>query len=208
MNRELRAEARRSIDHLIARGFINEANIVARVSGQLEYAMDGSGDEEPSYDDIESLVEPMVAERLEQQRRAEQRWKRLTDCDKLDLAFADLEKQGIIARQDYWCCARCAHSAAGFEIFGNERGRDFWKGYVFYHEQDTDGAPGGSLLLGFGAYEDGDEAMKEVARTVVETLGRYKLKARWNGKPDTRIDVIDLNWRWRRFTTRPKLEEA
>jgi hypothetical protein len=55
MNKELRAEARRSIDHLIARGFINEANIIARVTGQLEYAMDGNTDEEPSYDDIESL---------------------------------------------------------------------------------------------------------------------------------------------------------
>jgi hypothetical protein len=208
MNKEQHAEARRSVDHLIARGFIDEPNIVERVAEQLLFSEEGIGDEEASFEDIESAIKPLVAERLEKRRRAEQRWKRLTDCDKLDLAFADLEEQGIIARQDYWCCARCAHSAAGYEIFGNERGTDFWKGYVFYHEQDTDGAPGGSLLLGFGAYEDGDEAMKEVARTVIETLGRYKLKAEWNGKPDTRIDVVDLNWRWRRFTKRPTLKEA
>jgi hypothetical protein len=208
MNKEQRAGARRLVDRLIARGFIDEVNIVARATGELEYTMDGSGDEYPGFEEIEPVIEPMVTERLAMRRRAEQRWKRLTDCDKLDLAFADLEEQGIIARQDYLCCSGCAHSAAGFEIFGNERGKDFWKGYVFYHQQDTDGAPGGSLLLGFGAYEDGDEAMQEVARTVIETLGRYKLKARWNGKTDTRIEVIDLNWRWRRFTKRPKLKEV
>ena len=208
MNKEQRAEARRSVDHLIARGFIDEPKIVDRVANELLYFIVDSGDEEPSLEDLESIIEPMVAERLEMRRRAEQRWKRLTDCDKLDLAFADLEEQGIIARQDFWCCARCAHYAAAFETSRNKREEGFWKGYVFYHEQDTDEAPSGSLLLGFGAYEDSDEAMKAVARTVVETLGRYKLKTRWNGRPDTRIDVIDLNWRWRRFTKRPRLEEA
>ena len=208
MNKEQRAEARRSVDYLIARGFINEATIEACAVEDVLFAMGEGGDEELDCDDIEASVKSMVAERLEMRRRAEQRWKRLTDCDKLDLAFADLEEQGIIARQDYWCCARCAHSAAGYEIFGNERGEDFWKGYVFYHEQDTDDAPSGSLMLGFGAYEEGDEAMKEVARTVIETLGRYKLKAEWNGKANTRIDVVNLNWRWRRFTKRPKLKEV
>jgi len=208
MNKEQRAEARRSVDHLIARGFIDEANIVARVTAELECTMDGSGDEGPGLEDIESVIKRLVAERLEMRRRAEQRWKRLTDCDKLDLAFADLEEQGIIARQDFWCCARCAHYAAASEIYGKERNESFWKGYVFYHEQDTDYAPDGSLSLGFGAYEGGDEAMKAVASTVVETLGRYKLNTQWNGKPDTRIEVVDLNWRWRRFTSRPKQKEA
>ena len=208
MNKEQHAEARRSVDHLIARGFIDEINIVDRAANELLFSMEDSGDEEPNFDDIESVIKPMVAERLEKRRRVEQRWKRLTDCDKLDLAFADLEEHGIIARQDFWCCARCAHYAAAFETSRNERDEGFWKGYVFYHEQDTDGAPGGSLLLGYGAREDGDDAMKAVARTVVETLRRYKLKAEWNGKPETRIEVIDLNWRWRRFTKRPKLKEV
>jgi hypothetical protein len=208
MNKGLRTEARRSIDHLVARGYIDEAKIVGRVANELLYTMEESGDEEACLEDIEAVIKPMVAERMEKRRRAEQRWKRLTDCDKLDLAFADLEEQGIIARQDYWCCSRCAHYAAGFEIFDNERGEDFWKGYVFFHEQDTDGAPGGSLLLGFGAFKEDDKAAKEVARTVIETLGRYKLKTRWNGNTDIRIRVVNLNWRWRRFTRRPKLREV
>jgi hypothetical protein len=208
MNKEQHAEARRSVDHLIARGFIDEPNIVDQVAHQLLFSMEDLADEDATLKELESAVTTLVAARLAKRRRAEQRWKRLTDCDKLDLAFADLEEQGIIARQDYWCCARCAHSAAGCAMFDNERGKDFWTGYVFYHEQDTDGAPGGSLLLGYGAREDGDDAMKTVARTVIETLGRYKLKAEWNGKPDTRIEAVDLNWRWRRFTTRPTLKEA
>ena len=207
MNKEQRAEARQSVDRLIARGFNKQIDIAERVSNEMVWSVAEGGDEEPNFDDIEAIVKSMVTERMEKRRRAEQRWKRLTDCDKLDLAFADLEEQGIIARQNYWCCARCAHSAIVYEILGDESKRDFWKGYVFYHDQDTDGAPGGSLLLGFGGYKPGDEVMKEVAETVVETLGRYKLKAEWNGKPDTRIKVVNLNWRWRRFTKRPKLRE-
>jgi hypothetical protein len=84
MNKEQRAGARRLVDRLIARGFIDEVNIVARATGELEYAMDGSGDEYRGFEEIEPVIEPMVTERLAMRRRAEQRWKRLTDCDKLE----------------------------------------------------------------------------------------------------------------------------
>jgi hypothetical protein len=47
MDKELRTEAGRSIDHLIARGFVDEANIVGRVANELLYTMEDSGDASP-----------------------------------------------------------------------------------------------------------------------------------------------------------------
>src|SRR5262249_12302420 len=34
-------------------------------------------------------------------------WGPTTDCDRLDQAFATLNRQGIVARQDFSCCNNC-----------------------------------------------------------------------------------------------------
>lgn len=210
MNREIRKAARKMVDHLVAQGFPDEAFII----DYAEFNALADVDPQPELTDQErtDFIKSIVAERLEKRRRAEQRWSRLTDCDRLDMAFADLQEQGILARQNFRCCSNCASFSVYFEIDDEKREKGFWKGYVFYHQQDTECAPGGTLYLGFGAMDEreredqGEQARMAIGEAVVETLGRYRLKTSWNGDHATRIKVVDLDWRRRRFTTPPKIK--
>jgi hypothetical protein len=200
MNQEQQKAAREIVDGLIAQGFNTRRDIVELAASQYTWRVD----EELDFDDAMPLVRPIVKARLEQRRRAEQRWTRLTDCDRLDLAFRDLEKQGIVARQNYWCCSNCGHFNAGMEAWEKRSKTGRCLGYVFFHEQDTECAPSGSLMLCFGTVEESGISEVELAGMVIDTLRRHGLKTEWSGDPQTRITVVGLKWRWRRFTRRPR----
>ena len=76
------------------------------------------------------------------------------------------------------------------------------RGYVFFHQQDAEGAVDGSLYLSYGARADGESAQLAIAKEVVAVLKRAGLDASWNGRYDTRISV-KLDWKKRRFTKPP-----
>src|SRR5262245_26167777 len=40
-------------------------------------------------------------------REAQAGWAPVTDCDRLDAAFTELDHVGVLARQHYRCCATC-----------------------------------------------------------------------------------------------------
>ena len=52
----------------------------------------------------------------------------------LNRAFAALEEEGIIARQNFTCCGTCASAEIWDEIDDSRE----WKGYVYFHQQDTE----------------------------------------------------------------------
>lgn len=49
----------------------------------------------------------MVQENIESQMREQVNWQETTDCNRLDQAFENLSRQGIISRQNYSCCGNC-----------------------------------------------------------------------------------------------------
>src|SRR5262245_39055166 len=77
-------------------------------------------------------------------------WPKITDCDKLDQAFAALEVRGVIALQN----AGLTHSDGYTEIrevYDSRPDRDRILGYCFYHGQALEFAvQGRGLYLGFG----------------------------------------------------------
>lgn len=117
----------------------------------------------------------------------------------LNLAFAELRRAGLIARQSYLCCGSCA--CAGIADLARRaaaRGRKPL-GAVYYHRQDAESAgEDGGLYLGFGfpdddalgGEEDGQAATRRVGALVRETLERYRLRVEWDGSPDERIFVV------------------
>ena len=124
----------------------------------------------------------------------------------LNRAFAALEEEGVIARQNFTCCGTCASA----EIWDEMDDSREWKGYIYFHEQDTESlAESGGTYIGFGsflAYPRDEEkwntlsdAQKEEIRalheklsaqllreTVIPMLEKHGLSVKWNGNYNTR----------------------
>lgn len=91
---------------------------------------------------------------------------------KLGKAFAQLRKQGYIAKKNFLCCQSCAWSSITTESPNAEK-------VVFYHHQDNDDIPEGYVYLAWrGEYVD---IVKELAKTGLAILSA--------GDPNKRILV-------------------
>lgn len=124
----------------------------------------------------------------------------------LNRAFAALEEEGVIARQNFTCCGTCASSEIWDEIDDSRE----WKGYVYFHQQDTESlAESGGTYVGFGSFlaypkdenewKALNEAQKEEIRAlheklsvelmtdiIIPVLQKHSLTVKWNGSFNTR----------------------
>ena len=130
--------------------------------------------------------------------KAEASWPQFTHCDRLDAAFAALERKGIVARQNFSCCGTCGSTEIWDEMDGARDAGMPVRGYAFYHMQDTERAvDGDGLYLNYGAVEDGEAAALAIGRAIVEGIEAHGLRTDWNGKWSQRIGV-SLDWKRRR----------
>src|SRR5262245_40458144 len=101
-------------------------------------------------DDLLTEIKRLTADALAVQQSEEAGWGPTTDCDRLDSAFAALNAQGIVARQDFSCCNECGFTEIWDEVDLEEKLHPV-KGYVFYHLQCTERAiKTGQLLIAYG----------------------------------------------------------
>lgn len=146
----------------------------------------------------DTVVSRAIGEALDTFLREQKTWPRLTDCDRLDRAFEILERGGIVARQNYWCCQTCGSAAIHDEMLSAAEDGEPVRGYVFYHEQDTEGAAGyGQLYLAYGSFSGEDSDSVAIGKELVIHLEEVGLEPRWGGKLDERISV-DVDWKRRR----------
>jgi len=61
-----------------------------------------SDDQEPEV--LRPIAERLTREAVEAHLAAQEQWPSVTDCDLLDRAFEELERAGVVARQDFTCC--------------------------------------------------------------------------------------------------------
>ncbi|HET6572719.1 MAG TPA: hypothetical protein VFG68_03885 [Fimbriiglobus sp.] len=164
----------------------------------LRIAVEVAGDGLPNPDALLPIAQRVVREALTDHYQEQAGWPATTDCDRLDDAFAELESNGIVCRQDFSCCGNCGVAEIGDEITATEAtGRDV-KGYTFYHMQDTESATEGyGLYLYYGATEKGEAAALEIARQIVAVLQTHGLTTEWDGSWRQRIGV-KLDWKRRR----------
>ncbi|HMY21109.1 MAG TPA: hypothetical protein PKA58_32525 [Polyangium sp.] len=155
----------------------------------------------PNAAPIEGKLRGYAAKLWNQAEAEERTWQGVSTNDRLDKAFEFLQQSGIFSAQDYWCCSSCGHTAAA-ESMTEQKTR----GYVFYHEQDTDRAiDGGGLMLAYGSYEGEDEKTTAIAREIGSALDRFGVPYEWNGSPDSRIFILPFEWRKRRTTQAPPI---
>jgi hypothetical protein len=151
-----------------------------------------------------AIVQKLLPELVRAKLASEAAWPAVTDCDRLDAAFADLTKAGIVCRQNFTCCQNCGFAEIGAEIDDEAARGIVPRGFAFFHQQDTesateqDGRHG--LHLSYGALTSDKDAHAAasvaIGRDVVAVLAGHDLICDWDGTLGSRIRV-KLDWQRR-----------
>jgi hypothetical protein len=142
----------------------------------------------------QALTEQAIAAHLE----AQQSWPEVTDCDRVDAAFAELDEAGIIARQNFSCCGACGTNEIHDELEKAEKAGQPVRGYTFFHIQDTEQAVAGeALFLSYGSVSKDKGEAVAIGHEILTALTRHGLTPGWNGKHAHRI-ALPLTWLRRR----------
>jgi hypothetical protein len=183
-------DLREFIAHRVREGFESAHEIIENAQN---WACEKCG-----RDDLLPEIKRLTAEALAVHQAEQAGWGPTTDCDRLDSAFAALNAQGIVARQDFSCCNNCGFTEIWDEVEKEERQHPV-EGYVFYHLQCTERAiETGQLLMAYGCVEEDPQAFLGVANKIVAGLRKTGLNASWGGTAGHPIVVEGLVWRRRR----------
>ncbi|MFB7932079.1 hypothetical protein ACFC4C_23590 [Streptomyces sp. NPDC056039] len=184
---EVSARAEGYVHELLRDGYLDIETMIR----ETVYLMQGKEDSSPvSPAQAREIVERLWLERVDEQET----WSEPTDPDRLERAFAALDRAGIVAREDFTCCRGCGMAEIGAEADGTPGVR----GFVFFHHQCTRGAARGhGLSLYYGGFDGSEETTKAVGHEVVAALAAAGLSTEWDGDPGKAIDVGPLEWRKR-----------
>jgi hypothetical protein len=183
-------EMRQSIERDVAAGY--------SAPDQIENSAVEVYSEGQSPESIRAQARKFLHQSLAKHAAAQATWPAETDCDRLDKAFAELEQNGVVARQNFSDCGTCGVAEIGDVIDAARKSGRNVRGYVFYHMQDTESAVNGSgLYLNYGSVGPDEKADLKIAAEIVEALKQCGLKATWNGTIKQRIGV-KLDWKRRR----------
>lgn len=178
---------RESIALQVRGGFLDEADIIEIATERANEECDAS---------VAARVPGMVREAFAAQYAEQATWPVVTDCDRLDDAFAALERQGIVARQNWTCCMPCGTAEIGGEMEDAGKSGPVC-GYTFFHQQDTESAAEGyGVYLAYGAESANEEESVAVGQRVCDALRSAGLEPDWNGDLATRIR-LPLKWQKR-----------
>jgi len=171
-------------------GYYSPEEVGERIADNLEDGVD------------EARLRAAVPVEFAKKQASEATWPEVTDCDRLDRAFAELEQHGIVALQN-----------AGYTMSDGlddvadartERGLDHCTGYCFFHEQDLERAlVGDGLMLAFGTFTPDESHRNQVAQRIRSVLQQHGFVAEWSGDPMQRIRVPKITWQRRQ--ARPQL---
>lgn len=145
----------------------------------------------------EPFLRSSVAGEFAEKAAVETSWPERTDCDRLDEAFKSLNASGIIALQNAGYTMSDGLSDVA-EVL-HERGRSDIKGYCFYHGQDLErGVAGDGLMIAFGDLDDDRTKKSEIGEIVKQILEQSGFEVRWNGDPETRLNLPNFDWKRRK----------
>lgn len=141
-----------------------------------------------------------VKKEVARKKAEEATWPATTDCDRLDKAFAAMEKAGLVVEQDAGLT-----KSDGLEIVTEayedavEDGEaDGIVGYCYYHGQDLDRVmASGDLWLAFGGFDGDQKRSVEISGLVKGALEDAGFAAQWSGSVHERILVRGIRWQRR-----------
>jgi hypothetical protein len=101
--------------------------------------------------DARSTAQRILTEELAAFQEEMKGWPKVTDCDRLDAAFEELERNGIVARANFTCCSNCGRAEIGGPMQEAAARGLCVRGYAFFHQQSTERAVEGSgVMLKYG----------------------------------------------------------
>lgn len=156
--------------------------------------------EDLEYDAEAHPYSAMLAEfgqaEIAEKQAAETTWPAMTDCDRLDSVFHQMDGQGILALANAGYTTSDAHGDAWGII--NEAPPGHYRGFCFYHGQDVERAVlGHSLWLGFDAVSEEPAAKRALGEEIAGNLRQAAFYVVWNGDPETRMSIEGLDWKRR-----------
>ena len=139
-----------------------------------------------------------IEKAFRQKRAEEETWPEVTDCDRLDRVFEELEEQGILALQNagYTQSDGLADVSQFYREAGGEQSGI--EGYCFYHGQDLERVmESGELWLAFGHVSGEDGPGAEVGRRIKRAFEAAGFAVEWDGSIKTRLLVKAIRWQRR-----------
>jgi hypothetical protein len=205
--KQLSADLKRSIVVAAKGGFDTKAKLLRDIRERVQ---DELGEPHPA---LEKELSAYAADLLDKQRVAERAWTTRTTNDAIEDAFAALSRAGIVALQNAGYTMSDGWEDANEVATRLKAKKRTPRGATFYHYQDLGrGVAGQGLMLAFGAYEASDKkrdaASVAIGHEIVETLARFGIKTKWNGKLERRIAIAPFRWRRRQFTKAPKAKRS
>jgi hypothetical protein len=180
-------QALQRICHYVWSGFYSSQDIEQICQYTFEFGKTG-------MDWVRACIDQQFADKFEQQLE----WPEKTDCDRLDEAFAALEKFCIIALQ----------KAGDTQSQGMEIVSGLWRdlggehsqvvGYCFYHAQDLERVmKGDALHLTFGDIH-GDEAKGvSIGMLLCRVFKQHGFAVVWDEDVKTRVQICGIDWKRR-----------
>ncbi len=205
MNQNILSELAERIRAGLAEGFDGPEVV-------LELAIESvsTDDDDPG---IRDAARSVLAQVMEERQREQQDWPAITDCDRLDAAFEELNATGIAARHHWTCCGTCGVGQMQDELerLSESSEGPLVRGYAFYDQQGTEfAASDGLLYLNFGsAGEFASDAeyearSVEIAIEVRDVLESHGLAVTWDGTYGQRPAVTMV---WQRRQRPPRFCE-
>lgn len=147
----------------------------------------------------EEWIEAAVRRAFVAKRRAEKKWPKVTDCDRLDDVFTALEKRGIVTDYDDTAYTQSDGFEAVEELYRDEGGKESsFVGYCFYTFQDRKAAlAGDGLMLAYGHFTDHANKGAEIGQIVREEFERAGFTVEWEGTLNRRIFLKGFRWQRR-----------
>jgi hypothetical protein len=175
----------------VAAGFAPIADVV-------DEAVEVFADTSVALDALRDAAATLATQALATHLAEQADWPAITDCDRIESAFAALDATGVLARQHFSCCGACGANEIKDEIDQAKKDGRTIRGFTFFHIQDTEHAVGGeSLFLSYGSVDGDRDAAVAVGHEIVEALRNEGLHPAWNGRQANRIG-LPVTWQRRR----------
>jgi hypothetical protein len=212
------AELRETASEWIAPGFRSRIGMAEEM---VDFRDDIEVPSEVLLDAARRVIDEVWRDRLAQ----EARWNDTGDFGRLERAFANLTRQGLVCRMDFTCCQTCGTAEIDDERTlrtpknEGEYPYEQWA-YTFFHQQDSERLldPGAVLYLSYSAFmpapgldpdlmaraREGDEDARREVATATDTavgemirdaLAAEGLVVEWSGTSAQRIGVRVPEWR-------------
>ncbi len=187
-----REEILNDMCHSLKCGFVSESDLVEETINLLDESYDLY-----SKEVIRSEVEQCATLSIEKAKAEQMLWPEVTDCDKLDAAFEELDQLGVIAAHNFTCCLSCGRAEMEDLLNDESNSSSYYWGGCFYHSQDTLSAVDyGNLSIAFLTKDMSENSQRMLGGLITEVCWDYDLKASWDSSIYTRVNV-ELDWKRR-----------